>query len=231
MAEVEPRIAIVGEVGTLTAEALTWMLVEGGNHVVGAYPSFCGFLSAARSQELNLHAAIVDVENTPPTVVVGKLRRAFPELKIVLLCEVASPAVVRCAVDEHVEGVVVKSDTAEELSLAVRHVLEGRSVMPIGWHAALHEAGPDARRATLTLREREVLDLVARGMSNKEIAERLVISHDTVKFHLRSIYSRLGVHNRLQAARAIGVGRRRRRSDASRRASTHPVGGCQDYPR
>jgi LuxR family maltose regulon positive regulatory protein len=55
----------------------------------------------------------------------------------------------------------------------------------------------------LSVREREVLDLVTAGMSNEEIAKRLVISSNTVKFHLRTVYSRLGVHNRVQATRAV----------------------------
>lgn len=49
-----------------------------------------------------------------------------------------------------------------------------------------------------------MLDLAASGMSNKEIAERLTISANTVKFHLRTIYSRLGVRNRVEAMRAMG---------------------------
>jgi DNA-binding NarL/FixJ family response regulator len=203
----EPRIAIVGGAGTLAAEALRWMLTEGGNRVVGTYPSTCEFVSATRAGEVDPQVAIVDADDQAGTAaVVGKIRGAHPAVKIVLLCEATSRAVVHCAIDEHVEGLVVKSDTAEQLRLAVRHVVEGRSVMPVGWHAALLEPAPDVRLAALTVREREVLDLVALGLSNREIADRLVISHDTVKFHLRTIYSRLGVHNRLQATRAVVPG-------------------------
>ena len=55
----------------------------------------------------------------------------------------------------------------------------------------------------LSEREREVIELAAAGRSNREIAEQLVISLNTVKFHLRTIYSRLGVHNRVQATQAL----------------------------
>jgi DNA-binding NarL/FixJ family response regulator len=104
-------------------------------------------------------------------------------------------------IEQHVEGVVLKSDSAEEVILALRHVFEGRAVMPAGWRKKSLELGSVARM--LSTREREVLDLAAAGMSNKEIAARLVISTNTVKFHLREIYSILGVHNRVQASRAI----------------------------
>ena len=202
MAVPEPRIAIVGGAGTLATEALVWMLTKGGNRVVGAYPSYRALHVASRARALKLHAAIVDADDPAagPAAVV-QLRRAHPELKLLLLCEVASPTVIRCAIDERAEGVVLKSDTSEEAILALRHVLEGRAVMPVGWQAASLRL--ETPLAALSAREREVLDLAASGMSNKEIAERLTISVNTVKFHLRTVYSRLGVRNRVQAMLAI----------------------------
>jgi len=110
--------------------------------------------------------------------------------------------VVRCAIEEHAEGVVLTSDTIEETILALRNVLEGRAVMPAGWHAASLRAQEPL--ASLSAREREILALLASGMSNKQIASHLTISANTVKFHLRTIYAKLGVRNRVQAMQAIG---------------------------
>jgi DNA-binding NarL/FixJ family response regulator len=179
------------------------MLTKGGNRVVGAYSSCRELRALARAGGLNLQAAIVytdDPEAGPEAV--AEIKRAHPELKILLLCEVATPAVVRCAIEEQAEGVVLTSDTVEETILALRHVLEGRAVMPIGWQAASLQE--DAPLAALSEREREVLDLLTAGMSNKEIAAHLTISSNTVKFHLRTIYSKLGVSNRVQAMQAVG---------------------------
>jgi DNA-binding NarL/FixJ family response regulator len=61
------------------------------------------------------------------------------------------------------------------------------------------------------MREREVMELLAGGLSNEEIASHLVVSPNTVKFHLRTIYSRLGVRNRVQAVQTV-----------SRRPGIHP---------
>lgn len=181
------------------------MLTKSGNRVVGAYPSFPQLRIASGARELKLHAAIVDADDPAAgPAAVAEIRRAHPELKILLLCEVASATVVRCAIDERVEGVVLKSDTAEEMILALRHVLEGRAVMPVGWQAASLEPEGGTPIESLSKRELEVLDLAAHGMSNKEIAMRLMISANTVKFHLRTIYSRLGVRNRVEAMRAVG---------------------------
>jgi DNA-binding NarL/FixJ family response regulator len=202
VAALEPRIAIVGGAGALATEALAWMLTKSGNRVVGAYPSHRELGAGSRAGELNLQAAIVytdDPEAGPEAV--AEIKRAHPELKILLLCEVATPAVVRCAIDEQAEGVVLTSDTVEEMTFALRHVLEGRAVMPVGWQAASLQ--PDAPLAALSEREREVLELLTSGLSNKEIAARLTISSNTVKFHLRTIYSKLGVRNRVQAMQAV----------------------------
>jgi Response regulator containing a CheY-like receiver domain and an HTH DNA-binding domain len=202
MAASEPRIAIVGGAGALATEALTWMLTKSGSSVVGTFPSFDEFESVLGEGGSDLQAVIVDgADAAAGTAAVAKIRRAYPQLKILLLCGAVSRAVVSCSIEKHVEGLVLQSDAAEDVILALRHVLEGRAVMPAGWQAVSLER--NSLLATLSVREREVLELAAAGMSNKEIAELLVISLNTVKFHLRTIYSRLGVRNRVQATQAV----------------------------
>jgi DNA-binding NarL/FixJ family response regulator len=224
VAALEPRIAIVGGSGAVATEGLAWMLTKSGIRVVGVYRSFRELPSVSRASELNLQAVIVDADDplAGPTVVT-EIRRTRSQLKIVLLCEVASPAVVGCAIEEGAEGVVLKSDTTEEVVLALRLVLGGRAVLPVGWHQASLEPEPAARLAGLSERELEVLELAACGMSNKEIAERLVISYNTVKFHLRTIYATLGVHNRVQATQAIAQ-TNKELAERFRLAEPHPAG-------
>jgi DNA-binding NarL/FixJ family response regulator len=198
----DSRIAIVGGVESLATEALAWILTKNGNHVVEVYATVGELGAMLRTGRGGLGAAIVDAdEQAAGLEAVAEIRCAYPKMKILLLCEVASPAIVRCAIDGHLDGVVLKSESAEEVVLALHHVLAGRAVMPAGWQAASLEPEPGSSRAGLSAREREVLDLVTEGMSNEEVARRLVISSNTVKFHLRMIYSRLGVHNRVEATR------------------------------
>jgi DNA-binding NarL/FixJ family response regulator len=205
VAAVDAGIAIVGGAGAFVTDALTWLLTESGSRVVGSYRDFSTLEAALRDGAQAPHVAVVDAEDPgagPPAV--SALRQAYPDLKILLLCEVVSPALVGCVIEEHVDGVVLKADSPAEMILALRHVLEGRAVMPCGWHKASLEREAVVR--VLSTREREVLELAAAGLSNKEIAERLVISINTVKFHLRGIYCSLGVHNRVQASRAMSPG-------------------------
>ncbi len=182
------------------------MLTKSGSRVLGSYPDVRALEAALAGGGQIPLLAVIDAEDPRAgRLAVAALRRACPAVKILLLCDVASQAVVRCAIEEHVEGVVLKSDAPEELILALSHVLEGRSVMPAGWQKA--SLRPEIVAQMLSTREREVLDLAASGLSNKEIAERLLISTNTVKFHLRKIYSILGVHNRVQASQGMSQDR------------------------
>jgi DNA-binding NarL/FixJ family response regulator len=178
------------------------MIANSGSHVLGSYRDIDALEAGLRGSDQGLHAAIVDAEDPAAgPAAVTALRRAHPQLKILLLCEVASPAIMDCAIAQHVEGVALKSDAPEEMISALGHVLEGRAVMPAGWYQASLER--EAFAGVLSAREREVLQLAASGLSNKEIAERLVISVNTVKYHLRGVYRRLGVNDRVQASRLL----------------------------
>jgi DNA-binding NarL/FixJ family response regulator len=103
-----------------------------------------------------------------------------------------------------VDGVVLCSCTGTELASAIKQVAAGHAVVPAGWLGrGGHPAEDDGPLAALTPRQREVLELVALGLDNDEIAARLYISRNTVKFHVRTIYGVLGVHNRVAAARVL----------------------------
>src|SRR5215472_15280968 len=84
----------------------------------------------------------------------------------------------------------------------------------------------DDATAVLSEREIAVLELVADGLTNREIAERLSISADTVKFRLSTAYRKLGVDNRGEAARALGQPGVGHNGAAARAASEHPTDGA-----
>lgn len=198
----ELGIAILAWNGALAGDALSWMLTDSGSTVAGVYESVPELEAALSVGGVRTQAVIVDAYDSGTPAGLSRLRCAHPELKIVLLCRSASPGLVRWAIDEHAEGVVLKSDAAEEMVVALRHVLDGRAVMPVGWQSASLDLDRDVAGA-LSAREREVLALAGAGLSNKEIATRLVISVNTVKFHFRRIYAKLGVNNRVRATQVL----------------------------
>jgi DNA-binding NarL/FixJ family response regulator len=179
------------------------MLVESGSLLAGIYPDPRALRCELDARVVEVQVALVDGDDRMcGNRAVAELSRAHPSLKIMLLCETLTPAIVRCAIDAGIDGVVLKSDSIEDLIAALGHILDGRAVMPAGWQAVPAESERDPL-GSLSTREREVLELVAAGLRNREIAERLMISSNTVKFHLRAIYARLGVRNRVQAMRAV----------------------------
>lgn len=196
-------VAIVGGSGSLASEALGLTLVENGSVLAGIYPDPRALRVELQARAIEVQVALIDGDDHMcPSRAVKELRRAHPGLKIVLLCGTLTPAILRCAIDAGIDGVVLKSDSTDDLLDALGHVLDGRSVMPAGWQAVPPESEHDPLDA-LSTREREVLELAAAGLRNREIADRLLISSNTVKFHLRAIYAQLGVRNRVQAMRAM----------------------------
>ena len=99
-------------------------------------------------------------------------------------------------------GVVPPDAPPEELAAAVAAAGQGLIVLPKAvTERLLHEPAASAEELseTLTAREREVLDLLGHGLSNKLIGRELHISDHTVKFHISSLYAKLGVNNRAEA--------------------------------
>ena len=101
-------------------------------------------------------------------------------------------------------GYVLKDTISDDLNHVIREVHAGRRVVAPDIQQALDER---ARHPALSLRERQVLELVAEGMRNKEIAAALGISTDTTGMHVKNIYTKLDVHDRTAAvAKAIRRG-------------------------
>lgn len=197
------QAAIVGGSGSLASEALGLTLVQSGSVLAGIYPDPRTLRVELEASAAEVQVALIDGDDQLcGSRAVKELKCAHPGLKIVLLCETLTPAILRCAIDAGIDGVVLKSDSTDDLLAALDHVLDGRSVMPAGWQTVPPDSEDDPL-GSLSTREREVLELAAMGLRNREIADRLLISSNTVKFHLRAIYAQLGVRNRVQAMRAM----------------------------
>jgi len=128
--------------------------------------------------------------------VIAAVRQIAPEARIIVLTSFDGDEDVFRAVQAGARGYLLKTAPPEELVQAVRTVHSGALLLGAEATARLAER---TRAPTLTAREVAVLELVARGLSNKEVGGALSLAEDTVKNHLKHIYAKLDVSDRTEA--------------------------------
>ena len=133
------------------------------------------------------------------------IRSAHPEIRCVILTSYDDDEALFAAVMAGAAGYLLKQIAGNSLLDAVRAVAKGRSLLDPAVTGKLldrlrHPAEPDPRISALTAREREILDLIAEGLSNKEIGARLFLAEKTVKNYVSSLLAKLNMQRRTQAA-------------------------------
>jgi DNA-binding NarL/FixJ family response regulator len=163
-------------------------------------------------QELTPHIVLVDaaLDNGDSFRFVEILRKTAPETKVIVMDLLPAPEEVIEFVKAGANGFVMKDATIPDLVSTIRSVALGADVVPPALtgtllshivHQAASRHAPDVAEAVrMTKREREIMNLIAEGMSNKEIAQRLSIATYTVKSHVHNILEKLALHSRLQIA-------------------------------
>ena len=124
-----------------------------------------------------------------------------PKIRIIALTSFKEDERIYTAVKAGIVGYLLKDCTPEELASAVRDVYAGKTTFPPEYMlAALRVAeNLNSRQFQLSERERDVLLLIVRGFSNRQIAQNLTLGESTIKFHVSNILSKLGVATRAEA--------------------------------
>lgn len=172
-----------------------------------------------------LDVALVDIRlpGRDGLQLLEEIRRGWPAVPVIIVTNYDNPEYVKAAMAAGASGYLLKDSTPADLSQAISvaisgagNVISARAIHNLfddgpGVPASSNGDGQPTRagEARLTKRETEILELLAVGHSNREISKRLFLSEKTVKAHLATVFRKLGVSNRTQAAMAavrMGLG-------------------------
>jgi NarL family two-component system response regulator LiaR len=129
------------------------------------------------------------------------IRESCPKTQVIALTSFVEDERVQAVLKAGAIGYLMKNVSAQDLVVAIRDAAVGQPTLSTEASRALvhASAGPRPPGLGLTEREREVLSLMAKGLNNSQIAQKLVISASTTKFHVSNILSKLGVSTRTEA--------------------------------
>ncbi len=198
-----PVCVAIGQQPALALDVLSQVLVGAGLNICSAETSVARLRRAIAAHRPDVLLVDSSLDPDQPLGFVAPLRAAAPGVPVVVIVDVLSPMLANAVLSAEVDGIVPGDSSARELISVVERVAAGGSVYPAGWLGTAHRAERESLSVLLSPRQLDVLADLAAGLDNAEIAAHLHISLNTVKFHVRAIYQRLGVCNRVQAARRL----------------------------
>ncbi len=199
---------VVVDDAELFREALRAAFTQEGLDVVGVAADAMAGIDLAREHEPDLVMLDLLMPGMSGLEVVGAIVKASPRTKVVLLTASESAEDLLAAVKAGASGYLTKDTPLPRLVSDMQDVLEGGAAVSPAMGGKLfsalrdllrHQGTSAARRSELTGRELEILSLVGEGKTSKEIAERLYISENTVRNHVRNILDKLGMKSRFEA--------------------------------
>jgi DNA-binding NarL/FixJ family response regulator len=202
------RVALI-EDNRLVREGITALLNRLDDiRVVTAHPA--GVEQGRGVIEPNVVLLDLGLENGDSLAVARKIRKSFPGAGIVVMDLLPAHEDLVEFIGAGISGFVMKDASVQEVVTTIRAVARGEDVLPpamtgrlfseLAREAVKKGTGPQAESVRMTAREKEVIALIAEGLSNKAIGKRLHISIHTVKSHLRNIMEKLTLHSRLELA-------------------------------
>ena len=192
---------IIGDDHALMLDAVRMALENAdGIDLVGEAEDGPGVLLLARSTPADVVLLDIRMPGMDGFQCLDRLRAAHPDLKVIMFSAIDDSVAVAGAMSRGASGYVMKSVDPADLGSVIRQMCDGTV-----FRTAAGEGAPTAGEAAaafgLTAKEGDVLDALARGLSNRSIAKELWLSEQTIKFHLTNIYGKFGVSTRTEATR------------------------------
>lgn len=195
------RVMIVDDHAVVRSGLSAFLMVYPDLEMVGEAES--GEEAVARTGLLQPDVILMDLlmPGMDGVATTRAIKQKYPAIQVVALTSFKEENMVQGALQAGAMGYLLKNVSATELSSAIRSAYARRMTLSSEAAQVLVQATTQTVPASddLTEREREVLALMADGLNNGEIAEKLVVSPSTVKFHIANIFNKLGVDNRVAA--------------------------------
>jgi DNA-binding NarL/FixJ family response regulator len=205
------RILIV-EDNRLLREGIMAMLKEQPDFkVVGAFGDCVKALQSIRESKPNLVLLDLGLRNQSSLRLVRAVKKDYSATKVIAMDLIPTQADVLEFVKAGVSGFIIKDATTHDFLRTIRLIFKGETILPpimtgtlfsqiIEYALNGEKTSVILESVRLTKREREVVDLIAEGQSNKEIGQQLHLSTYTVKSHVHNVLEKLALHTRLQIA-------------------------------
>lgn len=193
------RVMVADDHAVVRAGIVALLAAEPGLEVVGEASD--GLEAVKQALELRPAVVVMDVRMPGLTgdAATARIREAAPEVRVLVLTTYESDASILAAIEAGASGYLLKAAPADELIAGVRSVAAGEVALSPAIAAQLVSRMRAPAPTALTPRETEVLRLVAEGLSNRAIGERLFVGEATVKTHLLRAFEKLGVNDRTRA--------------------------------
>jgi NarL family two-component system response regulator LiaR len=197
------RVLIVDDHAVVRSGLAKFLLVSRGLELVGEAADGAQAVQLVALHQPDVVLMDLMMPGIDGVAATRAIRQKHPRTQVVALTSFSEEGMVQGALQAGAAGYLQKNVTAVELAAAIRSAYAGRMTLSSEAARVLAQSAtqpPNAADA-LTERECEVLTLMAAGLNNSAIAERLVISLGTVKFHVSNIYQKLGVDSRVLAVK------------------------------
>lgn len=198
--EAKIRVMIVDDHAVVRSGLGAFLSVIADLELVGEAED--GNLAVVRCGHLSPDVVLMDLmmPGTDGVTATRLIREKYPQTQVIALTSFQEDELVQNAMRAGAIGYLMKNVSAQELAAAIRAAKTGKMTLsPEAAQALVHAARQVDETEALTERELDVLRLMVDGMNNAEIAERLVVSLSTVKYHISNILMKLGVENRVAA--------------------------------
>ena len=200
MSEQKIRIMLVDDHAVVRSGLSAFLSVQTDMELVGEAEN--GEQAVTRAEILKPDVILMDLmmPEMDGVAATQAIKKRHPGIQIIALTSFQEDQLVQNALKAGAVGYLMKNVTARELAAAIRTAKAGKMTLsPEAAQALVHATQQAEEVEPLTEREKEVLKLMVEGLNNAEIAERIVVSLSTVKYHISNILMKLGVDNRVAA--------------------------------